>query len=45
MKHPVPPPYSPLPKATDNDDDDEDNEEAFPADEDESNPDFLPSKK
>ena len=43
--HPAPPPYSPLPKASELDDDNE--EEAFPADDDdkESNPDFLPDKK
>ena len=46
VKHPVPPPFSPLPKAdeVDNDDDDEE-EEAFPADNKDNDPDFLPDKK
>ena len=45
VKHPLPPPYSPLPKASGNNDDDEE-EEAFSADDndDESDPDFLPKK-
>ena len=46
VKHPVPPPFSPLPKSSTSDDDEEDEEEeAFPADEDESDPDFEPDKK
>ena len=45
VQHPVPPPYSPLPKANgDDNDDDKEEEEAFPADNDESNPDFFPNK-
>ena len=50
IRHPAPPPYSALPKASkvDNNDNDEE-EEAFPADDnnndDESDPDFLPNKK
>ena len=45
VRHPLPPPYSPLPKA--NSDDNEEEEEAFPADDDddESDPDFQPNKK
>ena len=43
VKHPVPPPFSHLPMASDNKDDDED--EAFPAGDEESDPDFLPDKK
>ena len=43
MKHPLPPPYSPLPKASGYEEDEE--EEAFPTDDDESDPDFLPDKK
>ena len=46
VKHPLPPPYSPLPKATGKDDDDEeDEEEAFPAGDDDSDSEFGPDKK
>ena len=45
VKHPLPPPYSPLPKASDNEDEDKEEEEAFPVDEEESDPDFVPDKK
>ena len=45
VKHPLPPPYSPLPKA--NGDDEEEEEDAFPADDnnEESDSDFIPDKK
>ena len=46
VRHPVPPPFSPLPKSTASDDDEEDEEEeAFPADEGDSDPDFESNKK
>ena len=52
IKHPLPSPYSPLPKADkdeDDNDDDKEEEEAFPTDDDkddnESDPDFIPNKK
>ena len=46
VKHPLPPPYTPLPKAGSNDEDNDKEEEAFPADDDkESDLDFLPNKK
>ena len=46
VKHPVPPPFSPLPKSTTTDDDEEDEEEeAFLADDDESDSEFEPDKK
>ena len=46
VKHPVPPPFSPLPKssASNNEEDDEE-EEAFPTDDNDSDPDFVPNKK
>ena len=47
VKHPLPPPYSPFPKAVDNHEEEEE-EEAFPVDndsDDESDPDFEPNKK
>ena len=49
IRHPLPSPYSPLPKVDKDEDEDvdEEEEEAFPADNDnnESYPDFLPDKK
>ena len=46
VKHPVPPPFSPLPKANEANDNDNDDKEAFPIEDDnESDPDFLPNKK
>ena len=46
VRHPAPPPYSPLPKADSNDEDNnEEEEEAFPADDDKSDSDFKPNKK
>ena len=46
VRHPAPPPFSPLPKANENKDKEkEEEEEAFPTDDDESDPDFKPDKK
>ena len=50
VKHPAPPPYSPLPRPSmTNNEDDSKEEEAFPADDDEENNesdlDFVPDKK
>ena len=46
VHHPAPPPFTPLPKANmTNNEDDEEEEEAFPADDSENDPDFLPGKK
>ena len=45
VKHPLPPPYSPLPKADEHNVDEEEEEEAFPVNDEESDPDFLPDKK
>ena len=46
VRHPAPPPYSPLPKADELDEKDDDSEEeGFPADNSESDPDFEPDKK